>query len=261
VLGSVRCGTPTLPPVGPLLPGWGFAGPALIIEQFIDRAKRYAYLVHETLKLERVLCRRHFREQVTDVVEESRGGDSVGGVHVCALYPKSFSVDTRILEQHTGLDHAPAQPDRVTRRDLASVRIPEARLTATARQTPPKCLIENARRRRCRMASMPRRYPPEFRRKVLDLLKDGRKIAEVAVLLRVRTDHLHVRNQEPIDTGQRPAVSSTDHAEMIAARKRSGELETELAVNKRANELLKESVSPKGMGGRHDTCQQSRPVE
>jgi transposase-like protein len=32
---------------------------------------------------------------------------------------------------------------------------------------------------------MPRRYPPEFRRKVLDLLRDGRKIAEVAVLLGV----------------------------------------------------------------------------
>jgi transposase len=32
---------------------------------------------------------------------------------------------------------------------------------------------------------MPRRDSPEFRRKVLDLLKDGRKIVEVAVLLGV----------------------------------------------------------------------------
>jgi hypothetical protein len=68
-----------------------------------------------------------------------------------------------------------------------------------------------------------------------------------------------VRNQELIDTGQRPGVSSTDHAELIAARKRIGELETELAVTKRANELLKESVGPKGMGGRHDTRQRRSP--
>lgn len=32
---------------------------------------------------------------------------------------------------------------------------------------------------------MPRRYPPEFRRKVLDLLKSGRAVAEVAAGLDV----------------------------------------------------------------------------
>lgn len=96
---------------------------------------------------------------------------------------------------------------------------------------------------------MPRRYSPEFRRKVLDLLKDGRKIAEVAVLLGVSEQTIYTwRNQDLIDTGQRPGVSSTDHAELIAARRRIAELETELAVTRRAAELLKEVVGPKGVG-------------
>ena len=54
------------------------------------------------------------------------------------------------------------------------------------------------------------------------------------------------RKQELIDTGQVPGTSTTDDAELIAARKRIASLETELAVTKRAAELLKEAVSPKG---------------
>lgn len=54
------------------------------------------------------------------------------------------------------------------------------------------------------------------------------------------------REQELIDTGQRASLSSSDHAELVAARHRIAELETELAVTKRAAELLKHEVSPKG---------------
>ena len=44
-------------------------------------------------------------------------------------------------------------------------------------------------------------------------------------------------------------VSSTsESAELTAARKRIRELETELAVTKRANELLKAQTDPKGAG-------------
>lgn len=52
---------------------------------------------------------------------------------------------------------------------------------------------------------MPRRYPPEFRRKVLDLLKSGRMVAEVAAGLDVTEQTIdNWRNQEFIDTGQKP---------------------------------------------------------
>jgi transposase len=94
---------------------------------------------------------------------------------------------------------------------------------------------------------MPKHYSPEFRRKVLDLLKTGRSVAEVASDLGVTAASIYSwRNQELIDAGQRPGLSSTDNAELAAARRRIAQLETELAVTKRANELLREAVPPKG---------------
>ena len=51
---------------------------------------------------------------------------------------------------------------------------------------------------------MPRTYPPEFRRKVLDLVNAGRPIADVAASLGVSAQTIYTwRNQELIDTGQR----------------------------------------------------------
>jgi len=43
-------------------------------------------------------------------------------------------------------------------------------------------------------------------------------------------------------------VSTSESAELAAARKRIGELATELAVTRRANELLKAQSDPKGAG-------------
>ncbi|MCZ4618781.1 transposase, partial [Rhodococcus qingshengii] len=66
---------------------------------------------------------------------------------------------------------------------------------------------------------MPRRYPPEFRRKVLDLLKSGRTVAEVAAGLDVTEQTIYNwRNQELIDSGQKPGLSSIESAELAAAR-------------------------------------------
>jgi hypothetical protein len=93
---------------------------------------------------------------------------------------------------------------------------------------------------------MPRSYPPEFRRKVLDLLDAGRKVADVATDLDVTQQTIYNwRRQHLIDTGQMPGITSSDHVELVAARKRIVALETELAVTRRANELLKEAVDPK----------------
>jgi putative transposase len=94
---------------------------------------------------------------------------------------------------------------------------------------------------------MPTRYSPEFRRKVLDLLKAGRSVAELVRDLDISDQTIYNwRRQERIDTGQLPGVSSTDQAELVAARRRISELETELAIHRRAAELLKEAVPPKG---------------
>ncbi len=94
---------------------------------------------------------------------------------------------------------------------------------------------------------MPYRYPPEFRRRVLDLVAAGRSVASVAADLGVSDQTIYTwRKQELIDTGQEPGLTTVEAAELVAARRRIRALETELVVTQRANELLKqEVVSPK----------------
>lgn len=95
---------------------------------------------------------------------------------------------------------------------------------------------------------MSHRYPSEFRRKVLDLLAAGRSVASVAADLGVTEQTIYNwRKQELIDSGQATGLTTLEAAELAAARRRIRELETELAVTRRANELLKAQVpSPKG---------------
>ena len=93
---------------------------------------------------------------------------------------------------------------------------------------------------------MPRSYPPEFRRKVLDLIAAGRTVAAISADLGVSGQTIYTwRNQDRVDRGVRPGVTSTEQAELAKARRRIAELETELAATKRANELLKQVVPPK----------------
>jgi len=94
---------------------------------------------------------------------------------------------------------------------------------------------------------VPRRYPAEFRRKVLDLVAAGRPVAQVAYDLQISAQTIYTwRRRQLIDSGQMPGMTSTDHAELVAARKRIAELENELAIHRRAADLLGDVVSPKG---------------
>ena len=53
--------------------------------------------------------------------------------------------------------------------------------------------------------SVPKRYPAEFRRKVLDLVAAGRPVAQVAADLAISEQTIYVwRRQHLIDTGQLP---------------------------------------------------------
>jgi transposase len=91
-----------------------------------------------------------------------------------------------------------------------------------------------------------RGYPSEFRRRVLDLILSGRKVNEVARDLGISDQTIYVwRRQERVDRGEELGLTSTARAELAAARRRINELETELAVHRRAVELLKESTDPK----------------
>ena len=77
-----------------------------------------------------------------------------------------------------------------------------------------------------------RGYPAEFRRRVIDLLGTGRKVADVARDLGVSEQAIYGwRRQERIDRGLDAGVSTLERAE--------------LAVHRRAAELLKEAVDPR----------------
>jgi hypothetical protein len=90
-------------------------------------------------------------------------------------------------------------------------------------------------------------YPPDFTRRALDLVAAAKTVAEVARLLEVSDQSIYsLRRQEQIDRGELPGPSSIEREELRAAKRRIRELETELAVHRRAAELLKESGPPRG---------------
>jgi transposase-like protein len=92
-----------------------------------------------------------------------------------------------------------------------------------------------------------RGYPPEFRRKVLDLIEAGRKVADVARDLGISDQSIYTwRRQDRIDRGLEPGLTSEEKTELAAAKRRIAELETELAASRRAVELVRDVVPPKG---------------
>jgi transposase-like protein len=92
-----------------------------------------------------------------------------------------------------------------------------------------------------------RGYPPEFRRRVLELVEAGRKVAEVARDLGISDQTTYNwRRQDRIDRGLETGLTTAEKAELAAAHKRIRELEAEVAVHRRATELLKDDADPKG---------------
>lgn len=60
-----------------------------------------------------------------------------------------------------------------------------------------------------------RGYPPEFRRKVLDLVEAGRPIADVARDLGISGQSIYTcRRQDRIDRGLEPGLSSAEKVEL-----------------------------------------------
>jgi transposase len=100
---------------------------------------------------------------------------------------------------------------------------------------------------------VPRSYPPEFRRRVIDLAESERPIAQVASDLGISDQTIcNWRRQHLIDTGRRPGTTSSQNAELVADRKRIAQLETEPVIHRRATELLETVVAPEA-GSRPST--------
>ena len=77
-----------------------------------------------------------------------------------------------------------------------------------------------------------RGYPPEFRRRVLDLLPVGRRVTDLARDLGVSDQTIDTwRRQEAIDRGLVPGLTSVERAERTAAKRRIRELEAELEIH------------------------------
>jgi transposase len=92
-----------------------------------------------------------------------------------------------------------------------------------------------------------RGYPPEFRRRALDLLAAGRKVVDLARDLGVSGQTIYTwRRQDAIDRGLIPGLTSTERQELAAAKQRIRELEAELEIHRRASALLAEHSDPKG---------------
>ena len=105
-----------------------------------------------------------------------------------------------------------------------------------------------------------RGYPPEFRRRVLDLVEAGRPIAEVAQALGISGQSIYTwRQQDRIDRGLEPGLTSGEQAELAVAKRRIAELETELHAMRRAMELVREVVPPKAVPGGQGDGRRAHP--
>ncbi len=74
-------------------------------------------------------------------------------------------------------------------------------------------------------------YPPEFRRRVLDLVESGRSVVDVARDLQISQQTIYVwRRQDRIDRGLEPGRTSAEKAELADAKRRIAELGPSLAA-------------------------------
>lgn len=88
---------------------------------------------------------------------------------------------------------------------------------------------------------MPKPYPVEFRWRALSLVRSGKSVADTASELDISKGSLHAWvNQDEIDRGQRPGLTTKEHAELACARRRIRELEMEIDIIRRASEIFKE---------------------
>jgi putative transposase len=94
---------------------------------------------------------------------------------------------------------------------------------------------------------VPKPYPPEFRRRALDLLASGRSVRDVATSLGIAESCLYRwKSREEIDRGIKelaPAV--VESAALAAAQARIAELENEVKILRKAAAAVEEVVPPK----------------
>ena len=93
---------------------------------------------------------------------------------------------------------------------------------------------------------MPRPYPPEFRRRALDLVESGRSIRDVAASLGIAESCLYRwRHRDVVDRGLKPGTTAEEGAGLAAARRRIRDLEEEVKILRKAAAAVEAVVPPK----------------
>jgi putative transposase len=93
---------------------------------------------------------------------------------------------------------------------------------------------------------MPRPYPPEFRRRALDLAGSGRSIRDVAASLGIAESCLYRwRHRDLVDRGLKPGTTAEESAGLAAARQRIRDLEEEVKILRKAAAAVEAVVPPK----------------
>jgi len=89
---------------------------------------------------------------------------------------------------------------------------------------------------------------PEFRARAVALVRAGKPVREAVRELGISESCLHNWvKQDRIDRGGRAGLSSKEHADLVAAKRRIRQLETELEVLREASEIYEElKGDPKG---------------
>ncbi len=95
---------------------------------------------------------------------------------------------------------------------------------------------------------MPRRYPSETRMQVIELARSGTRVAQLAATFGMSEATIYNwLKQEQIDRGEIDGFSTDQALELTAAKRRIRQLETELAVSRKVNEVFLEGdLPPKG---------------
>ena len=95
---------------------------------------------------------------------------------------------------------------------------------------------------------MPRRYPAEVRRQVIELARSGTKIAQLTETFGMSDATIYNwLKQDKVDRGESPGLSTEEALDLAAAKRRIKQLETELAVSRKVNEVFLEGdLPPKG---------------
>ena len=94
---------------------------------------------------------------------------------------------------------------------------------------------------------MPRSYSFDVRRQVIELARSGTRVGQLSVTFGMtETTIYNWLKQERIDRGEAPGLSTEGQMELAAARRRIRQLETELAVSRKVNEVfLDQDLAPK----------------